>query len=55
MVYIPLLLGAKTDKDWARVSVLGLVMVWSFAPLLPGFTTSVVKNLIILAQVFWLH
>jgi hypothetical protein len=36
MVYIPLLMGAKTDRDKLRVKFLGTVMIWTLLPLIPG-------------------
>jgi len=54
MVYIPLLIGLKTQTDQARLHLLGIVMVWSFAPLIPQYQGCAIKNLFILAQICWL-
>lgn len=36
MVYIPLLMGAATDRDKLRVKFVGTVMIWTLLPLIPG-------------------
>ena len=50
MVYIPLLISVLKNSSFVevqRVSLLGVVMVWSFAPLLPDRFEGVIKNLAI--------
>ena len=50
MVYIPLLMGAKTDGDKLRVKFLGTVMMWTLLPLIPGNIESAVKHLLFFLQ-----
>jgi len=50
MVYIPLLIGLKTQTDQARVNLLGILMIWSFAPQYQGY---LIKSLFILAKIYW--
>jgi hypothetical protein len=49
MVYIPLLIGLKTPTDIARVNLLGIIMLWTYAPLIPGLDGAILKNLFLLA------
>lgn len=51
MVYVPLLLSAKSQYSKSRVHLLGIVMVWSFMPLIPGLDGCLIKNSMLLAQV----
>lgn len=55
MVYIPLVICCtKSQLDKQRVHLLGIVMVWTFAPLIPGENGVALKNLMLAAQIFWL-
>ena len=49
MVYIPLIIGCTTHLDKARVHLLGLIMIWTYSPLIPGLLEGVLKNLLFMA------
>ena len=51
MVYVPLLFSAESQYAKSRVHLLGIVMVWSFMPLIPGLEGCLIKDSILLAQV----
>ena len=55
MVYIPLLMGAATDRDKTRVKMLGTVMMWTLLPLIPGQIESAVKHCLFLLQLVIYH
>ena len=56
MVYVPLLLSAAKagQADKVRVHLLGVLMVWSFAPLIQGVHEAAIVNLMVAAQCVWL-
>lgn len=49
MVYIPLLFSSETNYEKLRVHLLGIVMIWSFLPLIPGLDGCLIKNSLAIA------
>lgn len=52
MVYIPLLISTYAPStvkpvSQLRVHLLGILMVWSFCPLIPGYPETALKNLLL--------
>ena len=51
LVYVPLMIESLSRGDKGRLHLLGVVMLWSFLPLIPGLDGILIKNMLLIAQV----